>query len=313
MKTIGITGGTGLVGKHLTKLLLSKGFNVVIFTRSTSLKKTPDGLSYAHWDAKRRSCDIAAIKRLDAIVHLAGAGIADKRWKPKRKKEITDSRVKGTHFLVSILKEHAPDCKTFVGASATGYYGPSHPRNPPFTETALPYNDFLGNTCVQWEAESQQAADFARTIILRFGIVLGKESGAFAEFARPQSFGIMPILGLGNQVVSWIEVDDLARLILFTIEQEQVAGVYNAVSPGPVSHRQLMKAIATEKGGIKIPVPVPSALLHLLLGEMSTEVLKSCDVSCEKITAAGFTFRHPTIAGAVKAILRPSEAAAIPQ
>ena len=141
MNTIGITGGTGLVGKHLSQQLLAQGFKVVIFTRSTATKKGPEGLSYAHWDVKRQSCDLAALKSLNGIVHLAGAGIADKRWTDKRKKEITESRVKGTQFLVSLIKEHAPGCKTFVSASATGYYGASHPHKPAFTEDSPAYTD----------------------------------------------------------------------------------------------------------------------------------------------------------------------------
>ena len=308
MKTIGITGGTGLIGKHLSALLTAKGLQVIIFTRRMSLKKAPRGMSYAHWDETRKECDLAALRQLDAMVHLAGAGVADKRWTDKRKQEITDSRVKGTRFLVDLLREHGDKCKTFIAASATGYYGPYHPSDEPFTENAAPYTDFLAATCRDWEAESHKAEAFARTVILRFGIVLGKESGAFPQFAQPVSLGVAPVLGLGNQVISWIEVDDLARLISFAIEQPHVKGIYNAVTPDRVTQRGLIKAIATAKGGYRLPVHVPATLLKILLGELSTEVLKSCAVSADKIIKAGFTFRHPHIDGAVKAILKPEKA-----
>ena len=139
--------------------------------------------------------------------------------------------------------------------------------------------------------------------MLRFGIVLGKEAGAFPQFAKPMDYGVVPILGSGGQVMSWVEIHDLCRAILYALEHNDVRGTYNIVAPGHVSHRELMNTIATVKGGIKIPVHVPSVLLKVLLGEMSTEVLKSCTVSADKIINAGFTFEHPDITSAVKAIL----------
>jgi uncharacterized protein (TIGR01777 family) len=214
-----------------------------------------------------------------------------------------DSRAAGTDFVIAKLIAHAPACKTFISASATGFYGPDQPGKIPFTETAPFYNDFLGDTCRQWEAASQKAAAFARTVIFRIGIVLGKEGGAFPQFARPLSFGIMPILGGGSQVVSWIEVDDLARLILYAVENEQISGTYNAVAPTPVTQKQLMQAIAHVKGGLAIPAPAPAFVLKIMLGEMSVEVLKSCTVSSQKTLVTGFKFKYPEIDGAVRGLL----------
>lgn len=299
--TIGITGGTGFIGRHLTALLVSKGYEVVVFTRSR--KKPLIKVSYAHWNPGKGSCDIAALGKIDAMVNLAGAGIADKTWTAKRKQEITESRVNATAFLVSQLKAHAPNCKTFISASAIGFYGPDKAWNIPFTEDAQPANDFLGDTCRLWEETAQEATAFARTVILRFGIVLGKESGALPKFLQPISFGIKPIPGNGAQMVSWIAVRDLARLIFFAIDQEQVSGIYNAVSPNPVSMHRLMEVIALVKGGTKIPVHIPSVLLKMVLGEMSGEILKSCTASAEKTLSTGFTFNYPGIDEAVKAIL----------
>ncbi|MCW3123647.1 MAG: hypothetical protein JWQ38_3139 [Flavipsychrobacter sp.] len=307
MSTIGITGGTGFVGTHLTSLLVSKGYKVVIFTRHLPKATSKPPITYAHWDEDLGACDINGLKQLDAVVHLAGAGIADKRLTEKRKKEIVDSRVEGTEFLISKLKEHAPNCKTMVAASATGIYGADVPGIAAFTEAAPPANDFLGTTCQKWEAASSKASSFLRTTILRFGIVLGEESGAFPQFANPTSFGVVPILGSGNQVISWIEVDDLARLILFALEQQQISGTFNAVTPNPVTNRQLMKTISKIKGGIKIPVPVPAFLLKAALGELSEEVLKSCTVSAARTLSTGFTFNYPDITAAVTAILKEKE------
>ena len=302
MKTIGITGGTGFVGRHLTALLIRKGYEVVVFTTRVAKRRKKQHISYAHWNPETGACDLNAIKNVEAMVNLAGEGIADKRWREKRKKAIRDSRVKGAEFLVAQLNEHAPKCKVLIAASAIGFYGPDNHYSNPFTETAPPSGDFLGETCRQWELASEKARSDIRRVVLRLGIVLGKESGAYPELARPLSYGVMPVLGSGGQVVSWVEVHDLVRLICFSIENESVSGIYNAVAPGHVSHRELMQTIASVKGGIKIPVHVPSAMLKILLGEMSTEVLKSCTVSAEKIAHAGFEFEHPDILSAVKAI-----------
>lgn len=303
MQTIGITGGTGFVGSHLCRLLTAQGHQVIIFTRGGK-KSTVPQINYAHWDPAAKECDTGALGRLDAIIHLAGANLAGARWTDKRKKEIIDSRVAATEFLVQQLKTYAPKCTTMISASATGFYGPDRPGQLPFTEDAPPYPDFLGDLCRDWEAAAQPAADFLRLVIVRFGIVLGKESGAFAEFVKPMSFGIMPILGSGRQMVCWIHVEDLARLILKALQDEKMHGIYNGVAPEPVTHKTLMKTIARIKGGIKIPAPAPAFVLKLMLGEMSIEILKSTTVSAQKVLNSGFTYRFPAIDAAVKDLLQ---------
>lgn len=302
MLTIGITGGTGFVGRHITTLLVSKGYKVIIFTTRKSPMPAHDRISYAQWDAAIGIMDVKSLAAVDAVIHLAGAGVADKRLTAARKKEIVDSRVKGTNFLVEQLRIHGQRCKTLVAASAIGYYGPDVTGHA-FEETAPASTDFLGDTCQQWEAATTHASNIMRTCILRIGIVLGKESGAFPEFVKPLSFGVMPILGSGRQIVSWIAVTDLARLFVYAFEHNTMSGVYNAVSPSPLTHKELMKTIAAVKGGLAIPVPVPTFALKIALGELSTEVLKSCRVSAGKTLASGFVFDYPELKAAVTAIL----------
>jgi uncharacterized protein (TIGR01777 family) len=303
MKTIGITGGTGLVGTQVAALLVGKGYEVILFTRSTAGRNARPGCTYAEWDPARKKCDVAALKRTDAIVHLAGENVAGKRWTTEQKKKIVGSRVQGTQFLVSQLKEHAPNCKTLVAASATGFYGADSVPAVPFTESAQPASDFLGSTCRQWEAEEQKATSQMRTVIVRIGIVLAPTEGAFNEFAKPLAFGLKPILGSGKQVISWIHVADLAGLIVYALEQKDMHGIYNAVAPAPVTNREMMDTIAKVKGGFYITAPAPAFALRIALGELSGEVLKSATVSAAKTLGAGFIFQYPEIEGAVQDLL----------
>lgn len=307
MKTIGITGGSGLVGRHLSKLLADDGYNVIVFTRNPDKKrKYIANTTYALWNPSKGQIDKESLGKIYAMVHLAGAGVADKRWTEERKKTIVRSRVKTTSFLVDQLKEHASACKTLISASAIGYYGADKGKEP-FTENMPPANDFLSETCEKWEEASAPAEQFLRRVVLRIGIVLAKEGGAFKEFVKPMKFMVKPILGSGEQMVSWIHINDLVRLIRFAIERIETEGVFNAVAPKPVTHTTLMNTIAEEKKGVQIPIPVPAPLLKIALGEMSTEILKSCTVSSEKIYQRGFRYNFTYIEDAVKDLLKPKK------
>lgn len=223
----------------------------------------------------------------------------DKRWTKAYKQEILDSRVLTTRFLHEQLGMHASACSSFVAASAIGYYGPDRAARGAFKEEDDPFHDFLADACRQWEEASAAKADRYRTSIIRIGIVLGLEGGAYPQFAGPQRFGVMPILGSGRQVVSWIHVEDVAALFIRALTDEKWRGVYNGVAPVPVTHATIMKTIASVKGGIKIPVPVPGFALRIGLGESAVEVLKSCTVSAQHVQASGFSFRFREIRAAV--------------
>ena len=152
MQTIGITGGTGFVGHHLTGLLKNNGYRVIIFTRDMHKVSRLENVKYSFWSPSEKKFDVTYLKQIDAVIHLAGAGIADKRWTEKRKQEIMKSRVEGTQFLIERLREHAPQCKTLIAASAVGYYGDDRDRQDviPFQEDVAPAKDFLAETCVQY-------------------------------------------------------------------------------------------------------------------------------------------------------------------
>lgn len=292
---VGITGGSGLVGRHLSDLFRQNGIEAIIFSRGASKS------GQAYWDPGLKKMDTASLSQLTAMVHLAGAGVTDHRWSDGYKQEILRSRVEATYFLTEQIKLHAPACTTLIAASATGIYGPDRAGSSlPFREEAAPYHDFLADVCRLWEEASSSEMELYRTVIFRFGIVLAKDGGAYKELTQPMNFGVMPIIGGGKQVVPWIHIEDLCRMILMALRDEKMRGVYNAVAPNPVSHKALMKTIARAKGGLKIPVPVPGWLLNLIMGESSVEVLKSTTVSAEKILSEGFVFNYGNIEEAAR-------------
>jgi uncharacterized protein (TIGR01777 family) len=312
MATILITGGTGLIGTALTKELLNNDYDVIILTRfpgkySSNISR----LRYAKWDIERQTIDADAIGKTDFIIHLAGAGVADKRWTTKRKKEIVESRTQSSALLVKALKENVNNVKAVISASGVGWYGSSPPypsplrgegnSSPPFVETDPAAEDFLGTTCAEWEASIEPVVSLGKRLVkFRTGIVLSNEGGALKEFKRPLRFGFATILGNGKQVVSWIHIDDLVRLYIYAIENKKLQGVYNAVAPHPVTNKKLVLQLARcMRGRFFVPVFVPSFVLKIILGEMSIEVLKSASVSCKKIKQTGFTFLHPAIISAV--------------
>lgn len=305
MATITITGGTGMIGSALTEKLLEKGHDIVVLTRNP--KPSSGRVRYKHWNVDNGKMDVSAITEADYVVHLAGAGVADKRWTKKRKKELLDSRVKSSDLLVKALHNNPNKVRAVISASAQGWYGadPQIPNPKPFVETDSVDDDFLGRICKQWEdAISPVTALGKRLAILRIGIVLSNEGGAYSEFRKSSTFGAAAILGKGNQIVSWIHIDDLVRLFTTAIENDSWQGVYNAAAPYPVSNKELVLEIARQRRKVFIPFHVPAFALKIIVGEMSVEVLKSTTVSSQKAEDAGFEFLYPTIGKAVTALER---------
>ncbi len=306
MPTVLISGGTGLIGRNLTRHLIDKNYKVIILSRDKNKQSENPKISYAYWDIEKKEIDIEAIKKADHIIHLAGAGVMDKKWTNEFKKQIVESRTQSSELIIKALKENTHHVKSFVSASAIGWYGADDKpliRKEGFIETDPPEkNSFLGETCVLWEASVEPVTDLGiRLAKVRTGVVLSNEGGAYKEFKMPLKFGIGGILGNGKQVISWIYVDDISRMYIELMENESSHGSYNGVAPAPVTNKKLMLLLAeTLKGKFFIPVHVPQFLLKWALGGQSVEILKSATVSDKKIKALGFTFLYPSIEAAVK-------------
>lgn len=242
MQTVLITGGTGMIGRELTKHLSGKGYQIIILTRK--MPESPalfQNTTYALWDVDKEIIDINAIQKANYIVHLAGAGVVDKRWTPAYKKEIVDSRLKSSALLINALQNNDNNVKAVVSASAIGWYGedPSPGKNG-FVENDNHAAGFLGETCKLWEDSITPVEALGKRLVkLRLGIVLSNTGGALAEFKKPVKFGIASILGSGKQMVSWIHINDLCRIFIEAIENEKLHGSYNSTAPHPVTNKKL--------------------------------------------------------------------------
>ena len=307
-QTVLITGGTGLVGKALGWALQEKGYAVIILTRSLEGKKAAANLRYATWDVNKQEIDMDALQAADHIIHLAGAGVVEKKWTEAYKKEIRDSRTESSRLLIDALQNNANKVQTIVSASAIGWYGADTMPVRPFVETDPADDSFLGETCRLWEAGIEPVAHLGKRLVkLRIGIVLGNDGGALAEFKKPVRLGAAAILGNGKQIVSWIHIEDLCRLFMAAIENTALQGSYNAVAPLPVSNKTLTLTLARAMNGkLFIPVHVPAFVLQIMMGQRSIEVLKSATVSCKKILDSGFSFTFDTIDKALENLVKPT-------
>jgi uncharacterized protein len=306
--TILITGGTGLVGSHLCRLLSQKGYRVHVYTRNARSQKNEAGVSYFDWNPAQGTYEAAALQGVNAVVNLAGAGVADKRWSATRKKEILDSRVQAGQTLVKALDETANTVQTIVQASAQGWYGDdteASRANGGFEEASFPATDYLGGVCKAWEESVKPLADMGRRIVyLRIGIVLAREGGMVKELEKGMRFGLAPVFGNGRQTVSWIHVADLCGMILHAIETPALTGAYNAAAPQPVAQKLLVNTMARARQRFFIPAWAPGFMMRLLVGEMSVEILRSITLSTKKIQKTGYVFAYPAIENAMAGLFR---------
>ena len=290
-----------MVGRYLTSLLLAEGFKVMHLSRQ---QNQFGKVRVFRWDPEKEIIDPVIFDGVDYIIHLAGANIGEKRWTKKRKQEIVTSRVDSAKLLHKIVIENAVDLKAFISASATGYYG-TLTSEKIFTEEDPPANDFLGTTCKLCE----EAADMfersgIRTVKIRTAMVLEKNDSALTRLLAPAKYGLFPVLGSGSQYMPWIHIEDLCKIFLIAVQNNEMEGAFNAVAPQHVTFREFMRSLASAMNKSGFRPPVPSALLNIALGEMADILLKGSRVSSGKIIKTGCQFTFDSLDKALKDLLK---------
>jgi hypothetical protein len=289
-----ITGGTGFIGKVLSRELRSSGHNVIITTRGPG-----DSKGRLTW---RLPSLIPAevISDIDAVINLAGESIAAGRWTQKRKEHILSSRIDTTHALVESMRNAEPKPRVLISASAIGYYG-AH-EDVDITEDTPPGSDFLAEVAKSWEAEALKAQDLGvRVVIVRFGTVLESDGGALPRMAKPFKFFLGGPVGSGRQWFSWIHRDDLIGIIKYALDNETITGPLNVTSPHPITNRDFSSALGRALGRPSW-LPVPGFVLRIVFGELADILLTGQKVLPQRLLKAGYEFKYPEIDGALKAI-----------
>lgn len=297
MKRVVITGGTGLIGSHLSDLLAKEGFEVVHLTRAPR----PGGKYKSfRWDPQNGYCDSDAISEGDMIIHLAGANIGGKLWSNTRMREIISSRTVTADLLYRVSAGRGIRPSVYITASGVNIYG-SNTTEKIFAENDPPADDFLGETCRLWEAAADPfAAAGARVVKVRTALVLASQGSALSKLTFPTAAGLVVRLGSGTQYLPWIHIDDLCHIYLRAISDGAMAGPYNAAAPDHITHDMLMHEVARQK---RLPLflpHVPAWLLKVVLGEMSVVLTGGSRISPERLVSSGFRFRYPDIASALR-------------
>ncbi|MCA9035029.1 MAG: TIGR01777 family oxidoreductase [Planctomycetaceae bacterium] len=300
--TVAISGATGLVGQALSLRFQSRGDRVLSITR-----RDGDGFDDSvRWDPSTGLVNPARLEGIDAVVHLAGENIAGGRWTDSLKKRLRSSRIQGTRSLVESLSKLKHRPRTLVCASAIGYYGDR--GDAALTEDASAGNGFLPDLCRDWEAEAIKAEELGmRVVCVRIGIVLSPKGGALAKMMLPFKAGVGGNIGAGDQFWSWIGLNDLARVLEFCVDNQQLTGPVNAVSPNALTNAEFTRNIGAVLHRPTI-FPLPAFMAKLVLGEMANELLlASARVVPQKLLKAGFKFEHPELASCLKHELQLKE------
>ncbi|WEG12279.1 TIGR01777 family oxidoreductase [Pullulanibacillus sp. KACC 23026] len=296
---IGITGGTGFIGKAITDYYLEKGDQIVLFTRKTEPARKNNAIIYVTWDPSSHHVP-ENVPTLDVIINLAGATL-NKRWSPEYKEIILKSRLDAVKTVLELILQQQ-SCPLLINASAVGYYGTSLERV--FTEAdEMTPSDFLSEVTVKWEAAIEPCKPLcSRVIPIRFGAVLGPKEGAFPKMMLPYKFFAGGTIGSGKQWLSWIHIQDLVRLIDYVVTHSDIKGPVNGTAPEPVQMNEVGRTIGKAMNRPHL-FPVPNFILEALLGEMSVLVLEGQKVLPQKLLDHGFTFDFSTIEKAISNLI----------
>ena len=295
-----ITGASGLIGTRLTEMLLEKGYQVSHLSRSKTPQKSVK--SYT-WDITSGFIENGALENANIVIHLAGAGVADKRWSEQRKKEILQSRVQTTQLLCKKLLQANSPCSLFIAASAIGIYG-RDTGSEWMNEESDSGTWFLSDVTKTWESEIESLSTLKlRLVTLRLGVVLSDRGGALPKIAKSVRLNLGAILGSGKQYMSWIHIDDVCGVFLKALNNPEIVGIFNVVAPNPVTNEKFTRTLASVLNRFIWLPPVPAKVLNVMLGEMAQMVLGGNRVSSQKIQSAGYQFRFTEIKPALEELL----------
>ena len=291
-----ITGGTGFIGTLLSDELVNSGHELFILTRSD--KTNTRNINFIQWKSLRLEELPSLVSQVDIVINLAGESIVNKRWTKKQKDLLYKSRIITTQLLVNAINNANKKPKKLINASAVGIYG--NRGDEKLIETSSPGNDFLANICKDWEAETNKVK--TNVAILRIGIVLSRGGGALEKILPPFKMFIGGPLGSGKQWMPWIHIKDIAGLIKFAIENDNVTGILNATSPNPVTNKEFSNILGKVLHRPSF-MPVPAFALRLLLGEMADLLLGGQKVIPERAIQIGYKFKYPDLESALRKIL----------
>ena len=303
MEKVLISGGTGLVGRYLGRKLLDNGFEVAVLSRQASIKAEP-GIHVYYWDIDKGEIDQEALDSCDYIIHLAGVNIGERRWTEKRKQQIIESRVRSAELLLHSVQKQDHDLKAFISASAIGYYG-SVTSDRVFDENDVNAEDFLGQTCKQWEQSADRFKDLGiRVVKIRTGIVLFEKGGAVSRLFNLARLGLGSAIGNGKQYLPWIHYEDLCNIYLMAIRNSKMQGAFNAVAPEHISNKEFIRKISEVlRRPFWLP-GIPSGVIGILFGERAAILLNGSRVSPERIKSTGYTFRFSTVKSALHDLIK---------
>lgn len=300
MSTVLITGGSGLVGSHLTRLLQENGHTVRHLSRQP---RNIAGVQVFRWDVHGRSVDPLALQGVDHIVHLSGAGIVGKPWTAERLQELRDSRADAAGLLFAEAERLGQWPQTFISASGINYYGTATTDHI-FTEDDPPADDTLGRLCQAWEQAAFAWGPRVRVAVLRMPAVLAREGGALPKMAGPARWGLAAPFGTGNQWMPWAHVDDVARAYLFLLQHGNLSGAFNLAAPEHADNRTFIRKVAKALHRPCFLPAIPTFLLRAAMGAMSSMILEGSRVNGEKLVRAGFGFRFAKLDEALGDLLQ---------
>jgi uncharacterized protein (TIGR01777 family) len=299
-----LAGGSGLIGRALAQELVKRGHETIVLSRHLREAETgglPDGVRIAGWDGKTAEGWGELADGAEAVVNLAGAGVADGRWTPQRKRTILESRVNAGRAVAEAVQRASHRPRVVVQASGVNYYGVQGDDELP--ESSPAGSDFLARLCVEWEQSSAPVSKLGvRQVVIRSGLVLSTQGGSFPRLLLPFRLFVGGRLGNGRQWLPWIHIADEVAAVCFLIESEDATGAFNLTAPAAVTNHAFAAALGRAMGRPSL-VPVPAFLLRLLFGEMAMVLLEGQRVVPRRLLDMGFRFRFPKLEGALRDLL----------